>query len=50
MFKYAVTLIMKKEHMKIIRKGLGSLDDYGGRSTGRSTISQHPSRQKSHRS
>jgi len=29
--------IMKKEHMKSIRKGLGSLEDYGGRSTGRLT-------------
>lgn len=29
MFKYALTLIMKKEHMKIIRKGLESLEDYG---------------------
>jgi len=41
---------MKKEHMKSIRKGLGSLEDYGGRSTERSTRSQHPSRQESHRS
>jgi len=29
--------IMKKEHMKSIRKGLGSLEDYGGRSTERLT-------------
>jgi len=31
-------LIMKNEHMKT--KGLGSLEDHGGRSTGRSTRSQ----------
>jgi hypothetical protein len=35
-------LIMKKELMKNIKKGLGSLEDYGGRSTGRSTRSQCP--------
>jgi len=33
-------LIMNKEHMKSIRKGLGSLEDYGGRSSIRSTRSQ----------
>jgi len=27
-------LIMEKEHMKSIEKGLESLEDYGGRSTG----------------
>jgi len=50
MFKCAGTLIMKKEHMKSIIKGLRSLEDHGGRSTGRSTKSQHPSIWKSHRS
>jgi len=34
--------IMKKNHMNSMRKGLGSLEDYGGRSTERSTRSQHP--------
>jgi len=34
--------IIKKKHMKSIRKRLGSLEDYGERSTGRSTGSQHP--------
>jgi len=29
-------LIMKKEHMKSIKKGLGSLEDYSERSTRRS--------------
>jgi hypothetical protein len=29
-------LIMKKGHMKSIRKGLGSLEDYGEKSMGRS--------------
>jgi hypothetical protein len=43
-------LIMKKENMKSIRERLEILEDYGGRSTGRSTRSQHPSRWKSHRS
>jgi len=33
---------MKKELMKSIKKGLGSLEDYGGRFTGRSTRSQCP--------
>jgi len=28
---------MKKGHMESIKKGLGSLEDYGGRSKGRST-------------
>jgi len=42
MIKCANLLIMKKENMKRIRKRLGSLKDYGGRSTGRSTKSQHP--------
>ena len=28
-------LILKNEHMKSIKKGLGSFEDYGGRSTGR---------------
>jgi len=37
-------LIMKKEHMKSIRKRLGSLEDYGGISTARSTKSQYPSK------
>ena len=41
---------MKKEHMRSIRKRLESLEDYGGRSTRRSTRSQRPSRGKSHRS
>jgi hypothetical protein len=35
-------LITKKEHMKSIGKGLGSIEDYRGRSTGRSTRSQRP--------
>ena len=34
--------IIKKGHMKKIRKGLGRLEDYGRRSRGRSTRSQHP--------
>jgi hypothetical protein len=34
--------IMKKEHKKSIRKGLESLEDYGERSTWRSTKSQRP--------
>jgi hypothetical protein len=39
-------LIMKKEHMKSIRNGLESLEDYGGRII----RSQHPSRWMSQRS
>jgi hypothetical protein len=35
-------LIMNKEHLKSIRKGLGSLEDYAGRSARRSTRSQRP--------
>jgi hypothetical protein len=50
MLKCAGTLIMKKEHMKSIRKRLGSIYDYGWRSTERSIRSQHQSMQESHRS
>jgi len=35
-------LIMNEGHMKSIRKGLGSLENYGGISKGRSTSSQRP--------
>jgi len=41
---------MKKEHMKSIRRRLGSLEDYNGRFTGRSTRVNVFSRRKSHRS
>jgi len=42
MFKCARSLIMKKEHMTNIIKGLGSLEDYDGRTSGRLTRSQRP--------
>jgi len=32
MFKCAESIYHEKEHMKSIRKGLGSLEEYGGRS------------------
>ena len=44
MFKCVGTLVTKKEHKKSIRKELGSLEDYDGRSTEKLTRSQHPSR------
>jgi len=37
-----IILTMKKEYMKSIRKGLGSLEYYDGRSSGRATKSQRP--------
>jgi len=40
MFKCAGSSNMKEEHMKRIRKGLESLENYGGRSTGRSITNQ----------
>lgn len=47
MFMCAETLIIKKEHIKSIRKEFGSLEDYGWISTKRSTRSQHSSGQES---
>jgi len=45
MFKCAyqrMNLLLKNEHMKSIRRTKRSLEDYGKRSNGKSTISQCP--------